>query len=537
MEHTAKMTEKNSKLFSRSIVLRELDFLKAQKDIEPNLVAKSIEKLSEIKDKELLASLVIDEITGSNTVWDDALKLILVACAGKNAENIIFKNLSSANISNDKKLYLITILRELNLEINYIKLSEFIDPELLVDYETKKFLSNARVNPQAQVDFLDFFFGISDKDKEILMDSIINDFSHEEFVSILIPVIYNNPTTKFAKRAMETLKTSKSYLVFEVYNWVIDTSDDPLAVSLAKKCKNELKMLGLRKEVSQIELYKNILKDSVPLGFWASMLDGASNFVLLFARKNLNGTFRSFATVLNPHTAPLACLGFDDINQKDFETMFGRIFNENIPVKIDLSAGVKILNELINKAQKEKLQVPYELLSWRQLTYDIEPLSQDLEEFFKSNLKKIQLNEFSFKKLLKQDFMKNWFITYGDNPAFDNILEKIEKKSFTIEDIEERIKENTDEIFASFEKTLLYQAYFSHCAKMYDIANILYSLTQKSEFRKKFQEIILKKSVYENFLKEVQPDNNTTVFKKDKKENANAKRILSIIEDKWQSEF
>ncbi len=534
------MTEKNSKLFSRSVVLRELEFLKAQKDINPALAAKSIEKLSQIKDKELLASLVIDQMTGKGTTFNDVLKLILVACAGKCAEGIIFKNLSSKNVSDEKKLYLITILRELDLEINYVKLSEFIDPEALVDYETKKFLSSAKVNPQAQIDFLDFFFGINDKDKEMLMDSIISDFSHEELISILIPIIYNDPATKFAKHAMETLKKSKSYLVFEVYNWVINTSDDPSAVSLAKKCKNELKMLGLRKEVGQIELYKNILKDSAPLGFWASMLDGASNFVLLFARKNVLGNFRVFVTVLNPHIAPLACLGFDDLGQKEFETLFGRIFNENMPVKIDLSVGVKILNELTIKAQKQKLQVPYELLSWRQLTYDIEPVAGDLEDFFKSHFEKIRLNEFSFKKLLKQDFMQNWFIAHGDNPVFDKILEEIEKKSFAIEDIEKRIKENADDIFAGFEKTLLYQAYFAHCANNKDVADILYALSEISEKQpldKKFQELIMKKSVYEHFSKETEPDNNTTVFKKEKKENVNAKRVLSIIKDKWQSEF
>jgi hypothetical protein len=296
-------------------------------------------------------------------------------------------------------------------------------------------------------------------------------------------------------------------------------------------------MLGLRKEVSQVDLYKEILKDSVPFGFWVSMLDGASNFVMLFARKNSNGVFRVFATVLNPNTAPLACLGFDDISEKEFETLFERIFRENMPLKIDLSVGTKILSESIHSAQKEKTQIPYELLSWRQLTYDIEPLDKNLEDFFKSHFEKIRLNEFSFKKLLKQEFMQNWFIKYGDNPVFDKILEEIEEKSFTIEDIEDRISKNSDEIFKNFEKTLLYQAYFMHCAKIKDVADILYSLTNKNGFKKDFQELILKKSVHEHFLKEAEPENNITVFKKEKKENKRAKLILSIIEDKWQKEF
>ncbi len=65
------------------------------------------------------------------------------------------------------------------------------NPDKIVDLETEKFLKMAEVNPEAQIDFLDFYYGVNETDRAILLDTIISDYTGDHLANILIPLIYS----------------------------------------------------------------------------------------------------------------------------------------------------------------------------------------------------------------------------------------------------------------------------------------------------------------------------------------------------------
>ena len=60
--------------------------------------------------------------------------------------------------------------------------------EELINKETKQLLDTAIMNPEAQIDFMDFMSAISDEDKIILIKSLEEDYANDALANILIPV-------------------------------------------------------------------------------------------------------------------------------------------------------------------------------------------------------------------------------------------------------------------------------------------------------------------------------------------------------------
>ena len=54
---------------------------------------------------------------------------------------------------------------------------------------------------------------------------------------------------------------------------------------MAKSAKNELILSGLRENPTKREILKTYLQNTLPLGFWGSLIDGADNFSIIFARQ------------------------------------------------------------------------------------------------------------------------------------------------------------------------------------------------------------------------------------------------------------
>ena len=105
----------------------------------------------------------------------------------------------------------------------------------------------AEVNPEAQIDFLDFYYGVSKNDRDILLDSIIKDYSGDLLANILTPLIYSLDDKEGLKMCINGLLKSKSYLAYAPLSWLVQSSDDVHIASLAKKTKMSLKLQDLEK--------------------------------------------------------------------------------------------------------------------------------------------------------------------------------------------------------------------------------------------------------------------------------------------------
>ena len=67
--------------------------------------------------------------------------------------------------------------------IEYDKYLDYFDePQKVVEMDTQRLLSSALLNPEAQIDFLDFMETLSTDDKRLLIQSMIEDYSKDDCV-------------------------------------------------------------------------------------------------------------------------------------------------------------------------------------------------------------------------------------------------------------------------------------------------------------------------------------------------------------------
>lgn len=531
-----------SKILLRSLILDTIYKLKSSKNYSDKNIDFIIENLKKIDDVEFLISIILKEINCQDGEFDCVLSIILRKIEPNILEKQIWELLNIKTVSDRKKLFLINILRSIGAKVDYEQIQQYIsNPDEIIDLETKNFLQIAKINPEAQIDFLDFFFTVSESDKALLLNSIIEDYTGDELANVAAPIIYHNPFEKIVPTCIEALKKSKSYLAFEPLNWILENVEDASLKQLSKKAINELKLMGLREIPSRKELFKEALKGSSPLGFWASTADGADNFSLIFARQKNSSEISTFFTVVNMKYGASACFGFDSIVYAEFEKILKRFFANSYMIPLEISIGQKLLENSIQKAHKSPHKIPYELLCWRNLTYDIESSNLDVEKHFAENLEKINLTQFDYKRIINEDFIQNWFFKSNENKGFDELINKIfTEKPKTIEILEDLIEENLEKIFSDgiFDKKLLYQAYFLKKIELNQIANILFSLIEPSNFKSELQKNIIKKSIYQFFLTALSKEDGQKIHLFTKKQKNNAAEIdaefyINLIEAKW----
>lgn len=537
----------SSKILLRSQILELISKLKTLKNFSDKNVEFAIEQLKEVGDDDFAIQLLLKEINCQDSRFDCILALIAKEISSSSCEKQVWVLLNSKTVSDRKKLFLINLLREMGSKIDYNNIQSFVsDPDQVVDMETEIFLQIAKINPEAQIDFLDFFFTVGESDKNLLLSSIIEDFTGDELANVLAPIIYFDPLDKIIPTCLEALKKCKSYLAFEPLNWIINEVNDPKLKQQAKKIINELKMMGLREIYSKKELFKENFENSTPLGYWVSPIDGANNFSLVFARQRDGEEISTFFTVINLENGTSACFGFDGIDIKEFEKILRRFFTDSYMIRLDIPLGQKLLEDSIKKTYKLNQKVPYELLCWRSLTYDIESCDDEAADVFANDLQKIKLNEFDFEKVLKDESVENWFFKPDENIEFDSLINQIiEMKPETIEEIENLIEEKCQSIVCSKENSLieilnnklLHQAYFLTKIDNDKIANALFSLIEPSEFKTKFLNHLFKKSIYQYFLdKEEKPSAVAAhVFLKNRNNGADIDHsfYIKLIESKW----
>ena len=176
-----------SKIQLRGLVLQAV--LKFKDCSLPNdkEINSCIKFLNGLDEKEFIASLLLKEISTQSTQYDSILTLLLFSiCDAKVLSEQVFKLLGDKNVPDIKKMHLINILRESGQSVDYNFIQTHINnPDEIIDSETKKFLQDAQMSPEVLIDFFDFYFTVSTDDKNMLVNSIINDYSGDELANVL----------------------------------------------------------------------------------------------------------------------------------------------------------------------------------------------------------------------------------------------------------------------------------------------------------------------------------------------------------------
>lgn len=536
-----------SKIQLRGLVLQAV--LKFKDCSLPNdkEINSCIKFLNGLDEKEFIASLLLKEISTQSTQYDSILTLLLFSiCDAKVLSEQVFKLLGDKNVPDIKKMHLINILRESGQSVDYNFIQTHINnPDEIIDSETKKFLQDAQMSPEVLIDFFDFYFTVSTDDKNMLVNSIINDYSGDELANVLEPFAYFYPKVYINENILNAYLESKSHIALKPLKWCSEHLSDENLSKIAKKNYKKLAMSGLDVNKNEREIFSKFLQDSTPMNFWFSCADGNSNISCVFARNKSNGFIQTFFTVFNLYSGPVASFGFNEITKHDFNVILMRFFKSSIHAKISLKDGKAIFDTLASRGWKDNIKIPYEFICWRRLTYDVEPNSSKFSDILGRDLKKIKVNKKVVQEILNTDLFSSWFFDCKKITQISDVIQTLTSNIPTnIEEVNEIVKNAADSLFRepNFKEKLIEKIYFQSFillkSNMPNAANSLYSLTFDENIVFEFLLTIIKKSLYFYFINEMyeQENNSSNIFSKnaaDVQNSDTAKRILKIIEEEW----
>ncbi len=472
-------------------------------------IAKILQKLNDVKnfenyeihyraldtqsDKSVIVKLLFKEVNNPNAN-PELIKFLLTRYCEKNELierlwNIIKNNMTS----NQAKIFALDLLRDIDANWSYEECDKYIDnPDEFVEADTKKILDNAIVNPEVQIDFLDFLSTLPDNDKVVLLKSLGEDYSNDELANLLIPVFLSIPDSEAGRTALDILGNSKSQLAYHALNSALDTADAGLLPAI-KKNLSVLKLSGIREDNS-LEFYKNILKNSKPYKFCITYPDGHGNQAVIISRINDFGKVQFVAIVIDDYKGVRDCFGFNDITKFECNAIIERFYRGQRA--LELEPG--ILKSILNEAEKlAGGKIPYEYVCWKNLLADIKPLPLKLEY----KVKKLSNEEFEI--ILQFDFTDCWFLNSTYSDEFEDFIKILNETS--PDDYEKIIDENLEKIFYKEEyqvwsERILHTALLKHFAGEKKSAENLYSLYNDKTLKRELFKNIIRKSIYEYYF-------------------------------------
>ena len=467
-------------------------------------IKKTLEELNAIVDKDAVLDILNREFLKENSQMRDYTITFLISelIDPQKAEAVMFETLANPKIKDSVKAKAVGFLREAGKHVNYEQyINYFENPDEIIDADTVKLLENARVNPESQIDFLDFLEALPQAEKEMLVESLTQDYDGDNLANILIPIIYANPYCEISQTAISALGESKSMLAYPVLKWLEETTDDLKVKANVQKSLSLLKLSGIKEDITK-EYYKRLLSGSPVYKCFVNFPDGHGNIGLIFSRKNEASFIQMFALVLNDIDGIIDCFGFNEISEGEFDRIVNKFFSNDRVILADETL-CKYLMVNAEKISRLKFQeISYEYAAWVSITRDIDYEDLNLSD----GLSKIELNDFLLKQLYDKGYFEKWFFSVSDNEKFAALIDKIaDDKICDIKQIETLLNENMPQIFDDaflkiLNRRLLVSAHFARLNNEQTFADMLYSLIDESECKNCFKEDMLKKSIYEYFL-------------------------------------
>ncbi len=471
-------------------IARIFEELNGVKDFENYQIHYRLLDLQE--DKSIITKLLLKEINTSNLNSPLLKFLLLRYCSSEDLTEKLWSIIKSPMASNQAKIFALDLLRDIDTNWTYDECEQYLDnPDELIDSDTRQILNNALVDPEVQIDFLDFLNSLSDDDKVTLLQSLGNDYSKDELANMLIPVFLSNPNSPSGKTALEILGNSRSQLAYHALKSSLDYVDSSL-ISAIKKNLSILKLAGIREDNTH-EYYKNLLKSSKPYKFCITYPDGHGNQAVIVSRINKEGKVQFVAIVIDDYNGIKDCFGFNNISKFECNTIIERFYKGQRA--LDLEPSI-LKTMLINSEKLSKHHIPYEYVCWRNLLADIVP------QEIKLNYQIKQLSDNDFYNILTYDFTDYWFLNATYSDEFEEFLQNIEKVECN--DFEKYIEENLEKVFYPEEYNIwknrvLNCAILKHFAGSEKAAQNLYSLYNDKKLIRELLKNILRKSIYEYF--------------------------------------
>lgn len=459
----------------------------------------SIKLLDAQNDKRTISKILFKELYNLKTDDGTIICFLLERYADKDElSKKLWELLKNPVAPNNVKIVTVNFLRGLDTNWELDTGDELLNAEIL-DADTKKLLDNAIVNPEVQIDFLDFLTSLSNNDKITLINSLAADYTEDALSNMLIPVFLSQPDSDAGLEALKLLGESKSQLAFHALNNALETSRDTLK-PLIKKSLSTLKIAGIREDNTH-EFYKKILSESKPYKFCTTYPDGHGNQALIFTRETKEGKIRFVAIVIDDYHGIRDCFGFNEISKFECDKIIERFYKDEKEVAITPENLKTILlnAERISQKSSNNWLLPYEYVCWKNLLNDIDGDNRSYKEILAGKLTLIPLTKEDFEKITDMEFIDRWFLDADYSDEFQDLTRNVP------EDFNLLVEDNVDKVFYEEEnfiwsQRLLSSAYLKLCENKSNEAQLLYSLHFDENFKREFFKYILKKSIYEYYV-------------------------------------
>ena len=360
-------------------------------------------ELKMIEDKKTVLDVLIKELVNAPEQKALLICWLLTELIDKETlNNELWDVIKSPEYNDHIKMIAFNMLKDLGNKIDYDVISGYFEQfNELINKETKELLDTAIMNPEAQIDFMDFLNAINDDDKIILIKSLEEDYSHDALANILIPVFIFYMNTEVGNTALDILGRSKSQLAYHALENAKTYAPENLQAKISKAV-SELKMGGIRVDKTE-EFYKNILKESKPYKTYVSFPDGHGNMAIIFSRIRENKSLQFLAIVINPRYGILDSFGFNTMTERDFYKIVDKFYNYQEKYEVSPGFVKYLLRQAEENSHINQEPIPYEYICWQSILLDIEPEKPEI------NLDKKELNQKDIDKLCLNDYVQNWF--------------------------------------------------------------------------------------------------------------------------------
>ena len=132
-----------------------------------------IDLLEAQEDKSLLGKLLFKELSNSPKEKISVICFLLEHFVSRD-ELIsgLWELMKNKNLNTDIRVMVLNMLRELDADWSYDSCAEYVeDADEILDENTKQLLKTAIINPEVQIDFMDFLTSIKTEDKITLLNS------------------------------------------------------------------------------------------------------------------------------------------------------------------------------------------------------------------------------------------------------------------------------------------------------------------------------------------------------------------------------
>src|SRR5574344_788184 len=407
-----------NKIEIRSKIIKLLSEYKNFDFNNENFIKTEVELLKKFEQKSYI-EILFKEAVGN----EDETKLKIIAflmfkvLPAKFVEQEAIKYMLSG-ISDEQKYNIIKLLRYSEDMSGYIDyLNCFDNPEVLVDNDTQRLLNSALVNPETQIDFLDFLSSLGFEDKKVLINSLYNDYDGDDLANILYPVLYLDTEDEIKLNIVEKLGELRSFYAYEALNWLLNFTQNKNLKSGIKKSLAKLRLQGIKEE-SITKVFDKIYEKMPIYKCYISEIDGTGYFGGIISRKREDETLRILCVAINDEYGITEAFGFNLITISEFERIIEKFSEDSNLIEISQNTLKMIFENAQNLNLKTREYIPYEYLCFKNILHGIKPTEKDFLEFINKNFEKSNKNEIKtedFNKIFEENILKKFFFKSENN--------------------------------------------------------------------------------------------------------------------------